>query len=456
VDFRTFVKIILARWKIVIAAMLVCLIGAVVATALQPKKYEATATVLMSFSGVMSMDDAFKAVQTSGLRMSTYAEIAGGHSVAQQAVDQLGVPMSADELTDETKVVYQPDSTSFQLSVVDSDPQRAASLAGAMADQFTVLLPKLEASVEGLSNTSAVASVIERPAVPYEPFSPKPLRNIAFGLVAGALLGTALALVRSVTDRALRTREDVDSISGVPSLAELPRSNGRGAGKHGSAVGRFGSGNAFTDEALRSFRTRFLRLDGPGPHSVLLTGPVSGEGTTTTALNLALAFGELGGKVLLIEGDPRKAEIAGRLGVEGSGLSEVLANRDTLDSAIQVTSNPNLWVLAGRATGTADPRYGTPGLAEVMEKLSAVFDHVIVDGPPVLATADAGLLAAACQSTLLVVRAKRTTADEVEEALYDLRAAGGNVVGTVLTSVPISRHSKAVARAYNATVGESG
>ena len=455
-DFRSFVKIILARWKIVVAAILVCLTGAVVATVIAPNKYESTATVLMSFSGVNSMDDAFKAVQTSGLRMSTYAEIASGRSVAQQAIDKLGIPMSADALVGETKVVYQPDSTSFQLSVVDSNAARAASLAGAMADQFTVELPKVEASIDGLSSAPPVASVIERPLVPDAPISPNPTRNIALGLIAGVLLGVALALLRSATDRSVRSREDVDSISAVPSLAELPRYVSGGTSTHGGVVARFGSGDVLTDEALRSLRTRFLKVAVPGPQTVLVTAPVIGAGSTSTALNLALAFGELRGKVLLVEGDPRQTVIAGLLGVEGSGLSEVLANRDQLDSSIQATSNPNLWVLAGTRAGDANPLYGTPGLSEVMEKLSALFDHVIVDGPPTLATADAGLLAAACQSTILVARAGRTTADEVEESLYNLRAAGGNVVGTVLTSVPVSRHTKAVARAYKAQVGEVG
>lgn len=455
-DFRSFVKIILARWKIVIAAILVCLVGAGVATALQPTKYESTATVLMSFSGVNSMDDAFKAVQTSGLRMTTYAEIAGGRSVAQQAIDKLGIPMSVDALVGETKVVFQPDSSSFQLSVVDSDAGRAASLAGAMADQFTLELPKLEASVDGFSSAAAVASVIERPQVPDAPITPQPLRNLALGLIAGGLLGTALALLRSATDRTVRNREDVDSISEVPSLAELPQFGASGFSANGGVVGRFGSGHASTDEAFRSFRTRFVKVAGPGPQTVLLTAPVNGAGSTSAALNLALAFAELRGKVLLVEGDPRKTVIAGLLGVQGTGLSEVLANRDKLDSAIQSTFDPNLWVLAASTTGQADPLYGTPGLSEVMEKLSAVYDHVIVDGPPTLATADAGLLSAACRSTILVTRAGRTTTDEVAEALYNLRAAGGNVVGTVLTSVPVSRHSKAVARAYKAQVGDAG
>ncbi|MGV7887053.1 polysaccharide biosynthesis tyrosine autokinase, partial [Mycobacterium kansasii] len=59
----------------------------------------------------------------------------------------------------------------------------------------------------------------------------------------------------------------------------------------------------------------------------------------------------------------------------------------------------------------------------VVQELSSRFDRIVIDGPPVLATADTGLLSGAVPATVLVVRAKRTTADELQDALTALRAA---------------------------------
>jgi Mrp family chromosome partitioning ATPase len=68
----------------------------------------------------------------------------------------------------------------------------------------------------------------------------------------------------------------------------------------------------------------------------------------------------------------------------------------------------------------------------------------------VLATADTRLLAGAADGTVLVVRAARTTGDEIKDALFALRPSGADVVGTVLTNARVSLHTKAAARSYQA------
>ncbi|BCI85918.1 hypothetical protein NIIDMKKI_11240 [Mycobacterium kansasii] len=88
----------------------------------------------------------------------------------------------------------------------------------------------------------------------------------------------------------------------------------------------------------------------------------------------------------------------------------------------------------------------------VLADLSSRFDRMLVDGPPVLATADTGLLAGAVQATVLVVRAGRTTVDELNDALTALRAAGAQIAGTVLTDARVPRHTRAAARIYRAKV----
>ena len=230
-DFRTFVRIIAFRWKIVVAAILACLVGAAMLTAQQSKTYQASATILMSLSGAATVDEVRNAAEVSQLRLSSYAEIAGSRTVAQRAIDRLHVPLTADQLVSRTKVTFTPESLVFRITVADSDPQRVAALAGAMADQFAALAsqvePKVEPKVSGEQGNQpapyAYAAVVERPTVPNHPVSPVPKRNLALGLVAGVLLAVALALIRDATDRTVRSRETLDRVSGVPMLAELPR-----------------------------------------------------------------------------------------------------------------------------------------------------------------------------------------------------------------------------------------
>jgi len=465
-NFRTFVRTMGRHWKLVVGSLLACLVGAGALTALQTKHYQASATILMSFSGVTSLNDVYNATEASQKRLSSYAALASGYTVAQRAVDALHVPISAGALAAQTHATYEAESMLFTITVDDTDPQRVAALAGAMADQFAAMVPTLgtdpsapaaqatETTQETATTQSspsqaapgqpplpvARATVVERPGVPNQPIRPTPMRNMALGLIGGVLLGIAGALTREALDRTIRSREQLEELSVLPTLAELPA-------RRGSAP-RFGTESSF-DDAMRGLRNRLLRAMGPEGRRVLVAAPFGGEGATTTALNLALSFIELDEKVLLIEGDIRRPKIASLLNVKsGLGLASALADCPIPGEAVHNTSVKNLFVLASRTARVDETLPRSAGLPEVFQDLSAHFDRLVVDGPPMLATADTGLLADAVEATVLVVRAGRTTVDEVEDALHALRSTGTAVVGTVLTDARVSRHTKAAIRTY--------
>jgi tyrosine-protein kinase len=310
--------------------------------------------------------------------------------------------------------------------------------------------PAQPASAQSAQTPVAKATVVEQPGVPDQPIKPVPMRNMAMGLVAGLLLGIGVALTREATDHTVRTRQKLEQLSGLPTLAELP-------GQRGSAP-RWGTDISF-DDAVRGLRARLLRAMGPEARRVVLTAPFGGEGTTTTALNLARAFTELGEDVLLVEGDTRRPVIAGLLKVDsGEGLSNALAKPDITTEAVKPTTISKLFILAARAA-RRDTLPCSAYLPEVLDKVlqdvSATFDRTVVDAPPVLASADSGLLGGAVPGTVLVVRAGRTTEDELNDAVTALRAAGAEIVGTVLTDARVARHAKASARTYRAKVSGS-
>ena len=495
-DFRTFTRTLTAHWKLFVGALLACLLGAAAVTALQTKSYESSATVLISFTGENDLALVFEGTQAVQERLSSYAVIAGGHAVAERAVKDFHLPVSADALASQTHVEYTPKSTLFTISVVDTDPNRAAALTRAMADEFAAMVgtlgvpkgpalvtttapqapatntdsppqpgeatptpepqpaPAQPASAQSTQAPVAKATVVEQPGVPDAPIKPVPMRNMAMGLVAGLLLGIGVALTREATDHTVRTRQKLEQLSGLPTLAELP-------GQRGSAP-RWGTDISF-DDAVRGLRARLLRAMGPletDARRVVLTAPFGGEGTTTTALNLARAFTELGEDVLLVEGDTRRPVVAGLLKVDsGEGLSNALANPDITTEAVKPTTISKLFVLAARAA-RRDTLPCSAYLPEVLDKVlrdvSAAFDRTVVDAPPVLASADSGLLGGTVPATVLVVRAGRTTEDELNDAVTALRAAGAEIVGTVLTDARVARHTKAAARTYRAKVGVAG
>ncbi|WP_373139936.1 Wzz/FepE/Etk N-terminal domain-containing protein [Mycobacterium marinum] len=452
-DFRTFVQTLAKRWKLVVGALLACLAGATAVTAFQTKVYQSSATIFISVSGQTDVNDVYWGGQAAQDLLSSYAEIAGGREVAQRAISQLQLPISPEALVQQTQVKYTPKSMLFTIAVSDTDPKRAALLAGGMADSFATLVGTLGSAPRALgaepqqqappTAPMARVTVVKRAEVPVSPSRPLPKRNLVMGLAAGVLLGIAVALAREASDRTVRSRRQLDQLSGLPTLAELP-------GRRGG-VPQFGT-DAAIDDAVRGLRTRLLRAMGPQARRLVVAAPFAGEGTTTTALNLSLSLAELGEDVLLVEGDTRRPVIAGLLKVESrEGLANALANPEIALEVVKPTRISKLFILASRSVRreTASANAYLPEVIDsVLMDLSARFSRLVIDGPPVLATADTGLLAGAVQATVLVVRAGRTTVDEVDDALSALRAAGANVVGTVLTDARISRHTSAAARIY--------
>ncbi len=453
-DFRTLVQTLFARWKLVVGALLACLLGAAVVTVFQNKAYQSSATILISFSDEADVTEVYWGGQAAQDRLSTYAEIAGGRAVAERAVSQFQLPISAEALVSQTQVKYAAKSMLFTITVTDTDPKRAALFAGAMADSFTAMVTMLDVNprpqVRDLGQTPtsmpmARATVVKHPEVPARASRPVPMQNMAMGLTAGVLLGIAVALTREASDRTVRTRGKLEQLSGLPTLAELP-------GTRSGAL-RFGT-DVVSDDAVRGLRARLLRAMGPEGRRVLVAAPFAGEGTTTTALNLSLAFAELGEDVLLVEGDTRRPVVAGLLKVEsGEGLANVLANPGVAAQTVKPTPISKLYILASRSIRRETlpcSAYLPEVIDAVLEDLSSHFDRMVVDGPPVLATVDTVLLAGAVQATVLVVRAGRTTVDELNDALTALRSAGAEVVGTVLTDARVPPHARAAAQTYRA------
>jgi Mrp family chromosome partitioning ATPase len=484
-DFRTFIATIVASWKLVVGALLACLIGAGFLTTMQTKSYQSSATILISFSGAKNLSEEWYGTEAVQERLASYAQVAGSRMVAERAVRQLHVSTSPDALVSQTHVTFAPKSTLLTVSVMDTDPTRVAALAGAMADQFAAMVPTLGAgprstrrpaagsdettdipqappqtqleaaqhSSTGPSTISAppsdqsslpmaIATVIERPGVPQIPIKPLPSRNMAMGLVAGVLLGIGVAMTRKATDRSVRNRKTLEELSGLPTLAELPA--------HPKIASRFGADGSF-DDTVRAFRTRLLKVIGPDTRRVLLAAPFGGEGTTTTALNLASSFAELGDRALVIEGDVRKPSLARMMGVKsGIGLADILADCDvTPMDAVSATPLDKVFMVASRNARDDDILGRSTNLADVVRDLAARFDRTIIDASPVLATADAGLLAGTAEATVLVVRAGRTSFDEVTDALHAFRSAGIEVVGTVMTDARMPRYTRAAVRSYH-------
>ncbi|HKV61574.1 MAG TPA: CpsD/CapB family tyrosine-protein kinase [Candidatus Acidoferrum sp.] len=187
-------------------------------------------------------------------------------------------------------------------------------------------------------------------------------------------------------------------------------------------------------EQFRSLRARLYRLrDKKYFRTLLITSSVAGEGKTFVSLNLARAIARQHERhALLIDADLRAPKLHVSLGAPSSpGLSEYLRGQTDEFSIIQMSATENLsFIPAGGPVSNPAELLASARTKSLLERLSPVFDWVIVDAPPVLLLSDAGLLAGMCDRTILVVGAGSTSCELAQTACQELRES--NLLGIVL------------------------
>lgn len=190
-------------------------------------------------------------------------------------------------------------------------------------------------------------------------------------------------------------------------------------------------------EQFRTLRSRLYQLRGTQSlRTLLVTSSVPGEGKTFVTANLAQAIvRQPDRRALIIDADLRCARLHLPLGAPTSpGLSDYLRGEADEMSVIQHGQEGSLCFIAGGSEVTDPSELLSNGrLKKLLDRVTPVFDWVILDSPPCVPVADASILADLCDGVLLVVRAGSTPSDVAERARQELQ--GKNVVGVVLNAV---------------------
>lgn len=299
------------------------------------------------------------------------------------------------------------------------------------------------------------ARVVSAAVAPTVPSAPSLPLSMAMALLL-ATIGSALYIVVSERrNRSLRIPGETEGLVPYAELAAIPqaRISSRPRRTIRSSLGLVKTGEqrrhpmlehwsshdgTIMSEAFRMAGTSILmRTEGGTQAKVLLvTGPHPQSGKTMSSANLAISLAEGARKVVVVDGDMRKSGLSRLFRFQNSpGLSELLAGTAEEEALklIRSTEFPGVWVLpSGRVPESAVRLLQSERLDEVIELLSAEFDFVLLDGPPLLELADARLLAKHAGGIILVCRAGRTKRDELNESWAMLREDGANILGTIL------------------------
>jgi len=195
-------------------------------------------------------------------------------------------------------------------------------------------------------------------------------------------------------------------------------------------------------EAYRILRTNIDHADMPTPAKALLvTSAHPGEGKTTTALNLAVTWAEIGRRILLVDADVRRPALHGEMGLEKSrGLTEVLRRELKWDDVLKPSGVQNLSVItSGEPPENPSQILGSKMIEQFVDEVKSYFDIVLFDSPAVLVVTDAAVLSSLVDGVLLVVMAEKTPREAVQRALALLNNVKSNIMGVVLNGLHVGR-----------------
>jgi succinoglycan biosynthesis transport protein ExoP len=393
--------------------------------------YQATTTLLVvqrQTEGSVNLTD----IQTAERLANTFSRLVTIRPVLQQAIADAGLPFSITQLEDRLVVRNPPSTQLLEVSAKSNDPELAATMANAVVTSF------ISSNQANLSNRPGLVSVVERAEPPLGPIAPRPMLNAALGALLLLFVAAGVVLLVEYLDDTVKSPEQASEISGLPALGRIeqfektrsPRDQLQAAHRPRSTVA----------EAYRAARTNLsYAIDlGRDRRLVLVTSPGPGEGKTTTVANLAVVFGLAGHRVCVIDTDLRRPTLHRLFGLDNQeGLTNLLLAREPdLERAIQRTVYTNVSALtSGPLPPNPSELLGSARMQEVLERLKARFDVVLLDSPPALVVTDASVLATLADGLLIVTRARHTRTDQLRATVEELAQSGRPIAGIIINRV---------------------
>ena len=189
-------------------------------------------------------------------------------------------------------------------------------------------------------------------------------------------------------------------------------------------------------EAYKAIRTNLTFLLATSETKVFgITSPEAGEGKSTTSVNMAIAFSQLGDKVLLIDADMRKSSIHKKLKIENNaGLSNVLAGFNNYSEVITHINDTFDVITAGQVPPNPSELLGSARFKELVETVGREYSYVIIDTPPMDVVTDALVIAPHTAGLVLVVKDHVTPTDAINRAIEAAKFANINILGAVMNA----------------------
>jgi len=376
-----------------------------------------------------------------------------------------------DRLNTTKQEAFKENESAAQFEILKHGAESASEL-------YDGLQMKLkEAGITAGLNSNNV-DIIDRASIPPYPVLPKKRSALIFGFLGGLVGGIALAFLFESLDDTLRTSDDAEAISQLPTLAVIPHfvvTGRKGAPTTPSAKAEqqrllkvspdlvsYVDPQSIAAEGFRTFRSSILlsAVDHE-PRLLLITSSFAAEGKSTCAANLAISFAQRSARVLLVDTDLRKGTLHMKFRLSNrAGLSTLLSRESGAEAYEHpLPELPNLTVLSrGPIAPNPGEMLASRAMEELMMQWRSEYEHIILDSSPILAVADTLSLAPQVDAAFILVRSGVTRKRALIRVREQLRRASARVLGTVINDVDLRMenyytYSKRYDYGYKSTYG---
>jgi non-specific protein-tyrosine kinase len=412
VDLRQQLSVIRSWSKWIVAATVLAALAAFALTNILPKTYESEAELLVGQT-LQTTNPNVDVVQTSQSLARTYAEVATTRRVLAAVMARVGASGSVNDFAEKITVTTSRDQPIIVITARDGDPQDAADIANAMADELKSQAPAISGAEAGprsfaeedlanteeqitavrteiaalgkirdptevqqsrldelqgrlvtlqgiyvamlssVDSTSAnTLSIIDPAVAEPAPASPRPIFDTALAAVLALLVAVGAVFLWEKLDDRLKSPEDVERVTGLPVLGTIVRMPGDGDRKPFYRLATLLFPRSPAAEAFRTLRTNveFASVDEPF-RTLVVTSSVPGEGKTVVAANLAIAFAQAGRRTILVDADLRRPGVHDIFSVANSaGLTDMVRDQDIdLADVARRTEEPELTIVTAGA-----------------------------------------------------------------------------------------------------------